>query len=265
MKKLALTLLLIFSSLNFCFSQVFVDEKTQQAFEVVRNNDDPDAANRYAVYGGLFGFDGVSMIGTSYYYPKKLYVNLQGGPNVLINDSPGLNIFGSLSLLFLNKKVLKEMKQVLHSESNIRYIAKVPIPKRKSLGFTIGGGYNPEYSLGSTSLKGPSISAGLTLLTAWSADLMIRGGYKRKKGTSVRRINADIVYYPNPQYLDETNNNQIENSARKIGCRLYMDGRTALWTTGGHFALQYILGAGISMVKSQEVSPLAGLGFSYSW
>lgn len=231
------------------------DDGTEIDVQVVTSN--PDKGRNAAIFVGAIGPEVLNVIGGSYYFPSKGYVQAMAGPWGGIVD-------GNVILASKTKPI--NMKQSVRMDRDnlgrqVKYVVKIPSEKRVSLGLHTGASY---YNYMETPFSAIGLIGGLSLLKARHAHWLIEGDYKEGRGTAVSRINADAIFYVNHTPTGEEGEVSIKEDTRSLGFRVYFDGKATLWSRGGKVALHYMLGYGQGADRSG--SPLlGGLGLGYSF
>jgi len=227
------------------------DDSTEIYLQVVNSN--PDKGRNAAIFLGAFGPEGMNILGGTYYIPKKSYLSVMAGLNGAIIDG---------NWLFFSKEKPIEMKQSISMENNTKYVARVPSVKRISFGAHFGTSYY-QYNF-SDEFSAMGIIGGFTLLRARHAQWLIESKYKRAQGTAISRLNADFVYYPYRQVSSQEDDVHIDEVSRKIGYRLYFDGKSTLWSRNGRVAIHYLFGIGHGSAKT-GIFLMGGIGLGYSF
>lgn len=261
MKRIVLAIICCFYSL-FSHAQSGTykfDDGTEVDVQIVSTR--PDEGRKASIYIGALGPEPANCIGMSLYNPEKYYFNVMGG------------IFGGMveGNIFLTSKLKKStISQSVHYKyrnqsfgEDTKYVIKVPTQKRVSFGPHIGTSfYNYTFN---NPFSAVGLITGLSIVKSRYAHWLIDGVYKARKGTQVSRINADVVFYVNrklvgtPEYpvsLDEL--------SRKIGYRIYFDGKTSLWSPSGRVAVHYMFGLGLTG-HMKALPLLGGLGVGYNF
>jgi len=254
MKKYLLIFVLIYFFPLGLFSQIFkAEDGTKIKIEVISN--DPDEGRNAAIYIGAWSPDGARLLGFEYLKPTKYYFNLDAG----------LGASGNFTYFLKSWKNERIIYQSLKIEGNTRYKAKIDVPRRKSLGLNVGGGHTIEYF--ELQLASSYVSIGASLLTSFHINLKTENGLKKAQGTGISRMNFDVVYYINPQFINENiaSRSILEDETRKVGCRFYLDGKRTIWSPNGRISLHYKIGVGIQVVQKQLLTAIGGFGLGYSF
>lgn len=224
---------------------------------------DPDKAFRTSIYAGAFGLEVGNNLGISHYQPKKYFVSARLG--ILGGGVDG-------SFLFSNKLKRTKIKGSVRLSPDVKedgllrkYVLEIPIKKRRSYGVHVGWGYhNHDY------FNAHNIAAGFTMLTAKQTYWRIPSlKNKRKAGSLVSRLNADVVFYVGRKLAASTINQSIEAESinditRPVGARLYYDGWASAWGGSGKFTIHYM--AGLALYSRKDALPIIfGFGLGYSF
>ncbi|MEM9672238.1 MAG: hypothetical protein AAF992_06565 [Bacteroidota bacterium] len=234
------------------------DDSTEVYVQVVSSN--PEKGRNKSIYLGAFGPDAMpNIIGFSYFKPKKSYLNIMGGLH-------GGTVDGNIILTTKHKPVtMKQSVKMAYGGYNrtTKYVVEVPSQKQFSTAVHLGGSYY-QYTLYDP-FSAIGLIGGMSLIKSRYAHWLIDSEYQEGQGTSINRLNADVVFYVNRQALGaEPTTINIAEDTRQIGWRLYYDGKATLWSRKGHLGFQYMLGIGQGVEKKSMIL-LAGLGLGYSF
>ncbi len=222
------------------------------------HNLDPDILPRSQVFlAGLLGPDGFYGGGLSHYIPTKFYGQ--------VLTSFDRTIGGDFNILFGSRLRTKRIQNSLARSWDIQYTFQKIIPKRKSLGIHFGAftRNQPEFSEGlDYSEKGAFL--GLTSLRAYSVDFGISDQYKRRKASSLARINIDAIYYFDQEAYDDSLIVNTDN-LRSFGARLSLDGYFGFWQQKGRLSLRYQFGLFIPSDQDEFLDLLVGFGIGYGF
>lgn len=224
-------------------------------FELENVNSDPDQGRNAEVYLGIFGPEGLNLIGISYLKPTKYFFNVAGGHQ---------SIFGEANIFLHSWKKQRHVRSSLAGYGHIRYVAKVLVEKRRSFGLHVGANYFNDYILGTADVTTTAVFTGFSLLRSSHVHWKVKNGYAEVQGTAINRLNLDVVRYINPQ-LNSADYTTIEEEAREIGARLLFDGKVTIWSRGGRVSLHYMLGVSIPLSKRVDVGVPGGLGIGYNF
>lgn len=247
------------------------EDNTRVDVEVV--SVDPDKGRHASIFIGFFGLEGTQLnyLGANYYKPEKFYINGLLGPKGGTIDG---NIF------FVNKLKKAKFRQSVHGNSSVSYVISIPGEKRKSLGLHLGSHYitydvPPEKTINSEltqTKRAINLITGLSLLGAKHTHWKIFNQRKEAQGTSLFRINLDFLYYLNQADIVKKNydfNNPYTTMGSKnfnsVGGKIYVDGKTTIWSRKGRVCINYMLGAGVNTNLAKFKYFFAGLGFGYSF
>lgn len=264
-RTLSLATTLLFASAIFS-QNIHFSAKDGTTADVEMISVNPDEGRNHSIYLGLFGPEGMNLIGFSKYAPTQYYVNLMAGAS-------GGNV--DASIFFFSKTKNSKIRQSIKAEGRTRYVGDLPLEKRTSYGFHGGAGYVDYTFFGimdDNSYSTMSAFAGLSLLTAKHVNLVIDGNDRRGKrnGTAIFRLNADVIYYFNQKlvagkYEQPDEDETIADATRNIGFRIYVDGKSTAWGRSGRLGINYMLGIGRNSNKKENFTPFAGFGFGYNF
>jgi hypothetical protein len=265
MKKILFSLFLLYSSAMFSQTTIKLKADDGTEFEVDILNNNPDDGRNAEVYLGVFAIDGMHILGANYNIPKIANVNVGVGVNNYWID-------GSVFAYSWIKH--GEVKQSVGYRKTEKYVAKIPVDKRRSIGFH--GGFNSFSFLmsksGTTRLQGMSWTAGVTFLRAMHVHWGIRQSgstEKGRQGTLTNKIHADYVGYFNQdvstisssRFIDEP----ISYYSRSSGFRVYIDGKATFWSEKGRISLHYIAGVAQGAEALKNINIIFGLGVGYNF
>jgi hypothetical protein len=223
-------------------------------------NDNPDEGRNASIFVGFFGPQGVNLLGANYYKPKSYFINGLIGPASGQVD---------VSLFLRNTVKPTVLRQSVAMEGRTKYMVRVFTEKRKSLGLHGGASYM-NYSFDGPDYSSLGVFAGVSLLKSKHAYWKISSNYKQAQGTLINRLNADVIYYvplvrtATPAATGTVGYGEPERTYRKVGARVYYDGKATLWSRGGRVSFNYMLGVGINEDK-QSLPFFAGLGLGYNF
>lgn len=197
------------------------------------------------VYLGVFGIDGVQILGFNYNLPKITNLNLRlGVKNYWVDGSLFLYSWKKKGIV---KQSLKTKSAVIHGQmGTVKYVAKMPVEKRRSLGIHFGASqFKFQDKVSTSGLSGYSLFGGVTLFRAMHLKTKILDRNVFRKGTHINKLNLDFVTYP--------------NTTVKSAVRLYFDGKASFWSESGKWSLHYMFG--ISTVNVEDSSAKIGVPF----
>jgi hypothetical protein len=190
--------------------------------------------------------------------PARFYVNALAGWT-------GGQVDGTIVLTTKVKDATA--KQSVAQNYHTRYVARVPIKKRRSFGLHAGAA-SVDYSKMS---EGPisgylarSVFGGLSFLKAKHTHWKLSSNYREVQGTLITRINADGIFYFDRKHPLPTPEETIDDVSRKYGVGLYFDGKATFWSRGGRMGLNYMLGVGMNS-DLNGIPLFAGIGLGYSF
>lgn len=222
----------------------------------------PDEGKHASIYVGVFGPEGVNVVGASYYKPGALYLNAMAGPTGGMIDG---------SFFFLSGMKECKLRQSIKSGAIANSYITAPLDKRKSLGVHAGTNYIDYSSFKTTYLNPFSASGvfgGLTFLSSGHAHWKIDKNNQEVQGTTIGRVNADIIYYTNRKLVNIKDSKEhvlIDEVSRKIGFRVYFDGKTSVWSRNGRTSINYMIGVGRNADRATNFVPFGGIGFGYNF
>lgn len=230
------------------------EDSTEIYVQIVSS--DPNKGRNKSIYLGAFGPEAMpNIIGFSYYNPKKSYLNVMGGLH-------GGMIDGNIILTSKGKPIT--MKQSVKLSGYTKYVVKIPSQKQFSTAVHFGSSYY-RHTLYSNPFSATGLIGGLSLIKARHAHWLIDSHYKEAQGTSLNRLNADVILYVNRQPIGaERDRATVEENTRQIGWRLYYDGKATFWSRKGHWDMHYMLGVGQGVDK-RSMLLLGGFGIGYSF
>lgn len=257
------------------------DPKINRPIDVTILSKDPDEGRNSCIYVGLFLLEGnpkqqgSNQIGFSKYGPGKYFINIVGGYGGGVIDG---------SYFFTTKEKESYIKNSLavdygYGGSSVKYVGKIPLIKRTAFGLHGGAGYhdfssfNNEYD---DTYSTMSIFGGISLLKAKHIDITvddIENGKSSKKGTLIKRLNADVIYYFGQKFVRGKGadpsvppSEDLATMTRNIGFRIYVDGRASIWNRKGIISVNYMYGIGRSSYASVlPISLILGLGLGYTF
>lgn len=224
----------------------------------------PDKLPKLHAALGVFGIEGIKLLNISYYEPELFMINAYAGTNSFLIDG---NYF------FSSTEKNKSQKQSVKRSGSTEYVLKFDIKKRVSWGIHGGVSY-ADYSSDATNINTAPFNAtgvflGGTLLGAKYASFRIKDAYRMRKGHSLSRLNADVIFYvnrtPNTYDPNDLTPPNIDDLSRPIGARLYYDGLAAIWSRGGRFTFHYQIGVALHASKDLTFPGFLGLGLGYSF
>ncbi|AHM61263.1 hypothetical protein D770_15045 [Flammeovirgaceae bacterium 311] len=230
------------------------DDGTQVDVNIV--SVDPDAGRNTSIFLGYFGPEGAHILGANHYKPGKYFINGLVGKT-------GAHIDGSIFFATATKQI--KLKQSVKMTHNTKYVIKVPALKHRSFGLHMGANM-VDYSklveaTGYHSTTG--VFGGFSLLKAKHTHWKIHDSYGEAQGTMINRLNADIIYYFNTESTYYSTSD-LEVGTRKIGARLYYDGKATIWSRQGRLSINYMLGVGINSAR-ESIPLFAGFGVGYNF
>ena len=224
----------------------------------------PDKLPRLHAALGTFGIEGIKLINISYYQPKQFMINAYLGNGSFLLDG---NYF------FTSKLKDKRQTQSVKQSGTTQYVVRFDTKKRTSLGIHAGVSYadysNDVTNINTAPFKATGVFLGGTLLGTRYASFRIKDVYRKRKGHSLSRLNADAIFYVNRTLNNYTHTElappNIDDLSRPIGFRLYYDGFTALWSRNGRFTFHYQFGLALHASKNITFPGFLGLGLGYSF
>lgn len=253
--------LMLFSTLLSAQRKTYVaKDGTEVDVEIM--NIHPDEGRNASIFLGPFGPEGINFIGGNFHNPGKYYLN------GLLGQSGG-QLDGSFFLIskIKDSKISQSVKSTGTYSSSTRYVVKVPIKKRISFGLHGGASYVDYSKIQSDYYEHNAIGifGGFSYLKSKHTHWKIFDDYKEAQGTLVKRLNADFIYY----FVNQPHNTSLDPSdvplaTRKIGARIYYDGKATFWSKHGRIGFNYMLGVGLN--SGVENLPIfAGIGLGYSF
>lgn len=254
-------ILLFFSTILSAQRKTYAaKDGTEVDIEII--NIHPDEGRNASIFLGAYGPEGINFIGSNIHNPGKYYLNglfgLSGG-----------QIDGSIFLFskIKDSKITQSVKSTGTYSSSTKYVVKVPIKKRISFGLHGGVSYVDYSKIQSDYYEHSAfgVFGGISYLKSKHTHWRIFDDYKEGQGTLIKRLNADFIYYfveEAPDLSNDPNDNPLPT--RKIGARIYYDGKATFWSKHGRIGFNYMLGVGIN--SGVENFPLfAGIGLGYSF
>jgi hypothetical protein len=256
-RNLFIAVLILQSFESFSQRQTYqAKDGTSVDLEVLSSN--PDEGRNASIYLGFFGPEGMHNVGASYHQPAKFYLNVLAGRT-------GANLDGSF-FLFSTLKPTK-IKQSVKQDYNTRYVVKIPAEKRRSFGIHIGVSsvdYSKMTDAPASGLSAKSVFGGLSLLKSKHTHWKIYDDYRQAQGTAINRLNADVIYYFDRSAVYLEPGETLDDASRKMGVRLYYDGKATFWSRAGRMGLNYMLG--VALNSDMDGIPLfAGIGLGYNF
>jgi hypothetical protein len=230
---------------------------------------DPDLIRKHALNVELttMGNGSFYLLGYTYIQPRKFYIQTRLGFS---------NIHADMSYWIFNGTKDKKLKQSVKVESlgadhYKAYMVKFTVPKRRSFGPRVGmnlshRGLVPDMT---NAVLGPSVFAGMSYFTNYQAKVSSsrKQGVRyfsegTRSGAHMKRINADVSYYFN-HGVQKVTDYETE-VLKKFTTRFYLEGRFTGWEVRDEptWFFSYVLGASISALNYNNVTPLVGAGFT---
>jgi hypothetical protein len=219
---------------------------------------DPDKAFRNSIYVGVFGPEVTKVLAYSHYAPNKYFLSTRGG---LYGGTVDATFF--IKNKIKRTQIKQSVRQVYMGNDRVkRYVLEISLKKRRSYGPHAGFGFNQYDDFSAYHFIG-----GFSMVTAKQAHWLIpsvKGSNRR--GASVSRLNADVVFYFNRELNTATasSDTDIDNYSRPLGLRLYYDGWSSGWGSSGKLTFHYM--AGFALYSDLDAIPVIfGLGIGYSF
>lgn len=232
------------------------EDGTQIDVEII--SVDPDKGRNTSIFIGVFGPEGAHTLGANYYKPGKFFIN------GLVGRSGG-HVDGSIFFITSTKEI--KMKQSVKVSGNTKYVIKVPGLKRRSFGLHMGANMVDYSKMNDATAQHSAVGVfgGLSLLKARHTNWKIYDSFRQAQGTLINRLNADVIYYVHTEYPEAYMTTETGTEpARKIGARIYYDGKATFWSRQGRISLNYMLGVGLN--SDMDGIPLfGGLGLGYNF
>ena len=241
-------------------------------------DDNPDNGRNTAFYLGPIGYGGTKLIGFDHYKPTKHFVSTMIGFNNYMID-------GNYFILNSTKNIKKS--QAVKADTRVRYTAKVPSVKRRSLGIHLSANHLNQLKFKAISsnygyYRTTEISPGISWFTARNLKLKVDGNVLQ--GSSYKRINLDATFhtfrsiniseYTNVYYTSTltgidtiTTTESVDEVLNKVGYKFYLDGKATSFGQG-KVSFKYLIGVQSSPLKRDGLKPRliggVGIGFSFN-
>jgi len=249
-----------------------LDFENGKSYTLFIMDDDPDHINAWSIHAGIFGYrNRFDLFGLTYYNPQKSFFNLSVGLKGGIADA-NIFLFNWIKQSKFTKTIHEEnINNGLFGKIGVGYYkARVPTPKRVSLGVHLGIAHTGPIILKNSNNRNVQIHetgliVGISLLEAKYGDWKVKEIGLKRTFVYLSRINLDMVYYvqKNEEWYDWR---QIDYPSQ-FATRIYYEAKRNLWRSLNGLVFNFRIGVEVKLGTGTFYTEpyIGGVGLTYDF